>query len=111
MSAKSLKEICKSLPVSIPGHAGQLTIMKRIKNDSWLCFYPHVVDKKVEVAKSNSLTGAVRKMHKQLIVAGFIKTMKKKKKKTTAIASKKQMSVKQKINRKLKIQKTNLLKK
>lgn len=100
------KKIQKQLPPTIPGHYGQLTIMKH-KSGNYYAMYPQVIELKVSVMKGKSIEAVCKKMHSALINVGILeKQIKKKKKK---IGKKRgPMNNKQKLNYKLTRQKTTL---
>lgn len=110
MKKKSTEELSKLLPTKIPGHDGKLTMMKR-NNKTFYCLYPEAVDSKVNVAKGKSLNQACNNVYQQLIISGIVKVDLKKKKHKHKKINRKPLNKKQKLDRKLKRQKTNLKKK
>jgi len=78
----NLKEISKKLPAKIKNHSGELTIVKRVKNNKYYCYYPFAVCKESEatpIVKGNSIESVSRKMYKNLLDRNIISVEKKKK--------------------------------
>lgn len=106
----NITQISKKLPAKINGHLGELTIIKREKNGKYYCFYPTAIKEKVPVIKGHSIENVCVKMCKKLIEAGVITISKEKpisKKTITSLSNsvKKPLSKKERLKRKLRIQK------
>lgn len=100
------KNIQKQLPPTIPGHYGQLTIMKH-KAGNYYCMYPQIIEQKVPVIKGKSIEQVCKRMHRALVEIGLVQIEKRNKKKKEGV-KRGPMPFKKKMEFRLKKQKITL---
>lgn len=107
---KTVKELSEIIPSKIEGHGhhGNLTIMKR-SNNKFLAYYPFEAKRTVPTTKGKTIQACLQRMHDELVNRDIIiEEVKKKSKKKLKLKKVGPLAPKERMRRKLNIQKKTL---